>query len=121
MDRTIPIEEQQKKRRKRLLIAGGSILLLFLLIIWGSFLLKPSLSRDSLQISTVERGVLEISINASGTVTPAYEEIVNSPIESRILEVYKKAGDSVEMNQPILKLDLQTARTDLDKLLDAPS
>lgn len=118
MDRTIPIEEQRKKRRKRLLIAGGSILLLFLLIIWGSFLLKPSLSRDSLQISTVERGVLEISINASGTVTPAYEEIVNSPIESRILEVYKKAGDSVEMNQPILKLDLQTARTDLDKLLD---
>lgn len=118
MDRLIPIEEQQKKRRKRLIIVGGSVLLFFLLIVWGIFLLKPSVSRNNLQISTVERGVLEISINASGTVAPAYEEIVNSPIESRILEVYKKAGDSVDVNQPILKLDLQTARTDLDKLLD---
>jgi len=118
MDRSIPIEEQRKKRRKRLVIGGGSILFFFLLIVWGTLLLKPSVDRAELQISTVERGVLEISINASGTVTPAYEEIVNSPIESRVLEVYKKAGDSVEANQPILKLDLQSARTDLDKLID---
>ncbi len=118
MDRNIPIEEQRKKRRKKLVVAGGSVLLFFLLLVWGIVFLKPSVNRDDIQISTVGRGVLEISMNASGTVAPAYEEMVNSPIESRILEVYKKAGDSVEANQPILKLDLQSTRTDLEKLLD---
>ena len=34
------------------------------------------------------------------------------------MEVYKKVGDSVQVGQPLLKLDLQTARTDYDKLLD---
>ena len=49
---------------------------------------------------------------------PAFEEIINSPIQSRILETYKRGGDQVEKGEPILKLDLQSAETDYEKQLD---
>lgn len=118
MDRTIPIEEQKKKRRRRLMTWGGGAIVVFAALIVGAVSLQPSVARQSIAFSTVDVGVLEISINAGGTVAPAYEEIINSPIDSRIVEVYKKVGDSVQARQPLLKLDLQTARTDYDKLLD---
>ena len=57
------------------------------------------------------------SIN-SGKVVPAFEEIINSPINSRIVEVYKRGGDSVDVGTPILKLDLQSAETEYRKQLD---
>ena len=49
---------------------------------------------------------------------PAFEEIINSPINTRIVEVYKKGGDSVDVGTPILKLDLQSTETEYQKLLD---
>ena len=55
---------------------------------------------------------------ASGKVVPAFEEIINSPINSRIVEIYKKGGDSVDVGTPILKLDLLSAETDYKKQLD---
>jgi HlyD family secretion protein len=62
--------------------------------------------------------MLEVSVSATGKVAPAFEEIINSPINSRILEVYLRGGDSVDVGTPILRLDLQTAENDLNKLLD---
>ena len=62
--------------------------------------------------------LIEVSVSASGKVVPAFEEIINSPINSRILEVYKKGGDSVDVGTPILKLDLQSTETEYKKLLD---
>jgi HlyD family secretion protein len=69
-------------------------------------------------ISTVDVGALEVSVTAAGKVVPAFEEIINSPINSRIVEIYKKGGDVVEVGTPILRLDLQSAETDYNKLLD---
>ena len=54
----------------------------------------------------------------SYTHLPAFEEIINSPINSRIVEIYKKGGDSVDVGTPILKLDLLSAETDYKKQLD---
>lgn len=62
--------------------------------------------------------MIEVSVSASGKVVPAFEEIINSPINSRIVEVYRKGGDSVEIGTPILKLDLQSTETEYKKLLD---
>lgn len=40
--------------------------------------------------SEVTRGTIEVSVSASGKVVPAFEEIINTPINSRIVEVYGK-------------------------------
>ena len=81
-------------------------------------MLQTSLKRKDLNISTVDKGVIEVSVSASGKVIPAFEEIINSPINSRIMEVYKRGGDSVDVGTPILKLDLQSAETEYNKQLD---
>ena len=63
--------------------------------------------------------MIEVSVSASGKVVPAFEEIINSPINSRASSrCTKKVGDSVEVGTPILKLDLQSTETEYKKLLD---
>lgn len=118
MDREISREVQKKEQRKQILKIGSVVAGLVLVIVLGISFLQPSLERKNLNISTVDKGVIEVSVSASGKVVPAFEEIINSPINSRIVEIYKKGGDSVDVGTPILKLDLQSAETDYKKQLD---
>ena len=118
MDREIPKEVKQKERNKRLMRYGlwgvGGIVIIGVLI----SLMRTGVKEKDLVFSTVDQGTIEVSVSASGKVVPAFEEIINSPINTRIVEVYKKGGDSVEVGTPILKLDLQSAETDYKKMLD---
>lgn len=118
MDREIPKEILKKERSRRILkyggIGGGCIALILILF----SLMRSSVKEKDLVFSEVSKGTIEVSVSASGKVVPAFEEIINSPINTRILEVYKKGGDSVNIGTPILKLDLQSAKTEYNKLLD---
>lgn len=118
MDREIPKEVLKKERNRRILkyggIGGGCIALILILF----SLMRSSVKEKDLVFSEVSKGTIEVSVSASGKVVPAFEEIINSPINTRILEVYKKGGDSVNIGTPILKLDLQSAKTEYNKLLD---
>jgi HlyD family secretion protein len=118
MDREIPKRVRRKEQRKQLIkiitATVGAVSIVGLII----SVMQASLNRKDLHISTVDKGVIEVSVSASGKVVPAFEEIINSPIHSRIVEIYKRGGDSVDIGTPILKLDLQTAETDYNKLLD---
>nr|WP_129732428.1 efflux RND transporter periplasmic adaptor subunit [Parabacteroides goldsteinii] len=118
MDREISKEEQRKEQRKQFIKIGAGVGAAVVLIAVVISFLQTSLNRKDLTISTVDKGVIEVSVSASGKVIPAFEEIINSPINSRIVEIYKKGGDSVDIGTPILKLDLQSAETDYKKLLD---
>ena len=80
--------------------------------------MRTGVKTKDLVLSTVDKGTIEVSVSASGKVVPAFEEIINSPINTRIVEIYKKGGDSVDVGTPILKLDLQSVETDYKKLLD---
>lgn len=97
---------------------GGGIVAAALVISGIFRFMQSSVRADELRFSTVDMGTIDVSVSASGKVVPAFEEIINSPIDSKILEVYKKGGDSVSLGTPILRLDLQTAETDYQKLLD---
>lgn len=118
MDREISKAEQRKEQRKQFIKIGAGVGIGIALIAIVISFLQTSLNRKDLTISTVDKGVIEVSVSASGKVIPAFEEIINSPINSRIVEIYKKGGDSVDIGTPILKLDLQSAETDYNKLLD---
>jgi HlyD family secretion protein len=118
MDREIPKEVRDKERKKMLIKYGvigvAGIVCIALLI---SFM-RSSVNRKDLVFSEVDTGIIEVSVSASGKVVPAFEEIINSPINTRIVEVYRKGGDSVDVGTPILKLDLQSTETEYKKLLD---
>ncbi len=115
MDREISKEEIKKRRNKKIIRAGAIVLIIFTGFIIVEKWLGQSVNRADLTFSTVDRGTIEVSVNASGKVVPIFEEIINSPINSRIIETYKKSGDAVDAGTPILKLDLQSAETDYQK------
>lgn len=118
MDREISKEVQRKEQRKQIIKIGSIAGALIALVIGIISMLQTSLNRKDIHISKVDKGAIEVSVSASGKVIPAFEEIINSPINSRIMEIYKKGGDSVDVGTPILKLDLQSAETDYNKQLD---
>ncbi|KAA6312125.1 hypothetical protein EZS27_036889, partial [termite gut metagenome] len=80
--------------------------------------MRTGVQRKDLIFSTVDNGTIEISTGASGRIVLAFEEIINSPVDSRIVEIYRKGGDLVETGTPILKLDLQSMETEYKKSLD---
>ena len=109
MDREIPKEVRNKERNKKIIRYGG---------MGAAGIVVISVKEKDIVFSQVSTGTIEVSVSASGKVVPAFEEIINSPINTRILEVYKKGGDSVDIGTPILKLDLQSAETDYKQKLD---
>ena len=106
--------ERKKKFIKYGAIGVAAVVCIAVLI---SFM-RSSVNRKDLVFSEVDNGTIEVSVSASGKVVPAFEEIINSPINTRIVEVYRKGGDSVDVGTPILKLDLQSTETEYKKLLD---
>ena len=118
MDREISKEVRRRERMKFWTKWGSALLILILLVSVLFRYLQPSLKITDLSLSTVDVGSIDISIGAFGKVVPAFEEIINSPINSRILEVYKKGGDSVDVGTPILRLDLLSAETDYENQLN---
>ena len=118
MDREIPKEVRNKERNKKIIrYAGIGVASIIVISVLISFM-RTGVKTKDLVFSTVDKGTIEVSVSASGKVVPAFEEIINSPINTRIVEIYKKGGDSVDVGTPILKLDLQSVETDYKKLLD---
>ena len=118
MDREIPKDVRRKERNQKIIKVGGiSAGIIVGMAVLISFM-QSSVKRRDLNFSTVDKGTIEVSVSASGKVVPAFEEIINSPINSRIIEAYRKGGDSVDVGTPILKLDLQSTETAYNKLLD---
>ena len=118
MDREIPKEVRQKERNKKIIRYGIGVVAGVALLSVLISLMRTGVKEKDLVFSTVDQGTIEVSVSASGKVVPAFEEIINSPINTRILEVYRKGGDSVDVGTPILKLDLQSTETEYRKLLD---
>ena len=118
MYREIPKEVRDKERKKKFIKYGAiGVAAVVCIAVLISFM-RSSVNKKDLVFSEVDNGTIEVSVSASGKVVPAFEEIINSPINTRIVEVYRKGGDSVDVGTPILKLDLQSTETEYKKLLD---
>lgn len=120
MDKIISPEERRRTSRRTILkyaavtasivAAGGALMLAF-----GG----KSILREDAMLRTAELGALESSVAASGRLVPAFEEIVISPVASRIMAVYVNAGDSVGEGMPLLQLDLSESESRYQTLRDA--
>lgn len=119
MDRELTHEEIRRERRKmwmRIGIPAAAV------IIGGALVLtlaRASVKRGELNLGTVDRGAIESTIQASGKVVPGFEEIITSPIASRVVEIYGRAGDKVEAGTPLLRLDLEATEAEISKQRDS--
>lgn len=118
MDREIPKDERDRAKRKTIIkwscIAGSIILVIVILL----SLIRKGVNESEIVIATADKGTIETSVSASGKVVPAFEEIINSPISTRIVEIFAKEGDSVVEGTPLLRLDLQSTESQINQLRD---
>lgn len=120
MDKIIEKSDIRRATVRRWLIRAAWIVPVAALAIWGiSAIGGKSVKSSDITFATVERGPLETAVAASGRIVPAREEIVISPVASRILAVYAQPGDSVSEGMPLLQLDLQEAETSYRNLRDS--
>lgn len=118
MDRQIPVSVQRKRKLKKAAMWMGGFLAVLGIATWLGTQMITSVDKKTLIISEVDRGTIDVSVSATGTIVPAFEEVIVSPINSKILEVYAHSGDSVDVGTPLLRLDLQSAEMDYAQALD---
>lgn len=120
MDRKISADEL-RKRKMKLYAKITSLSVVFVVILAAiAYILKPAITLTDIETSMAQKGCLEISIGATGTIIPFYEEVITSPIATKIIDVYKKSGETLHKGDTILRLDLSSAnvefQTDLDDI-----
>lgn len=121
MDREISKDFLHQQKRKNIIRAAVIAVAAVIIIAVVISLARTGVKVDDLKLSTADRGTIETSVSASGRVAPAFEEIINSPISTKIVEVYSKAGDNVAEGTPLLRLDLLSAEAEVKKMNDERS
>lgn len=118
MDKEIPVEQIRKRRLRRIV----TVVLPFVLIIVAAVIVislsGATVRRSGLIIAKAELGNVENSVVSSGKVVPAFEQVMVSPVATRIMEIYCQEGAEVDSGQPIMRLDLHAAETEVRKLSD---
>ncbi len=116
MDREI--DSAVLKRRMVRRIVSGVVVLTTVVILLAALpgWLSPSLQRARIRTAPVVRGRIEATVQASGTVRPAFEKVLSSPVESRVLRILIRPGAEVLPGDPVLELDTSATRLELDRL-----
>ena len=116
MDRELS-ESTIRKKKRSLVFRITLFSLLFLLIFFSARrIIKPSVKISEIRTDVVKTGDIEVSITGYGVVVPEFEEVKNSPIQSRIVYINKNAGDKVTSGDTILSLDKKNLESSLIKV-----
>src|SRR4051794_18416201 len=110
MDRIIPESEQRRRTTKRVIGSLVAIAALAFSVAATMQWLRPSLRRADLQLARVERGSVDRTLQAAGTVMPAVEQVVSAPVEARVLRIVRRAGDRVRAGDELVALDTSASR-----------
>ena len=106
----IPITPSALQRRRRLtMLTAALVLAAVCASAWAiNHLLRPSINAADTRIVEVRRGDIANTINAAGIVIPMHEELVTSPIQSRVAKVHAKLGQTVAAGALLIELDDRT-------------
>lgn len=76
----------------------------------------PSVRLNDLAVAEVRRGSIANTVSASGVVVPEHEELVPSPIQSRVAKVHARLGQQVAADELLLELDDRSVRLAIDAI-----
>lgn len=116
MDREIDptiIKQQDWKRRGVIVVA---VILLILALFGLRRLLSTKVEANRLRVAEAELGRMDNTLNASGEVIPAFEQVITAPIRAEVREVLAAVGSQVEPGSPILSLDKSFSELEYEKL-----
>ncbi|GAB3319330.1 efflux RND transporter periplasmic adaptor subunit [Larkinella ripae] len=118
MDRELAPEIVRKSRTKTYTIAFASLVVVAVVLLFFRTVLKTSVEAARIRTATAEVGPVENSLNATGEVIPAYEQIITSPIRASIRRVLLTPGTQIKPGQAIMDLDKSLTIIDYEKMQD---
>lgn len=117
MDKELSQTEQRKIKLKKAAYTLIPVCLVIVGVLAFRSIINPSISRGSILTARAEIGSIEGTVSASGRVIPEFEQVLASPIVTKIEKIYFRAGENVKAGDSILELDTETLNNDYGKLL----
>jgi HlyD family secretion protein len=116
MDREISPDVRRRVIVKRVVTAVVAVAAIVFSFAATVAWLRPSIRRRDIQTAAVGRGPVDATLQASGTIIPAVEQVVSAPLDSRVLRIVRRAGDHVRAGDPIVELDTASAHLALERV-----
>lgn len=116
MDRELTTKFITQTNRKRWLIGLSIVAILIAGLAGLRTLLQTSVDAATIRSALVQVGPVENTLNATGEVIPAYEQIIASPVRASIRRVLLTPGTRVKTGQAILELDKSLTQIDYKKI-----
>jgi HlyD family secretion protein len=116
MDRPVSKEHKRKLLIRQIGVISIIIIIPLLIILFLKSAFVPGVSISQVVTGISDRGDIQITVQGSGNVIPAYEEIITSPFRSNIMRIIKKPGDKVFPKDTLLILNNKLAENDLNML-----
>jgi len=118
MDRELAPELLTRSRRKPWLMGLITVIGLIGAVLGMRSLLKTSVDAAKIRTAILQTGPVENTLNATGEVIPAYEQIMTSPIRASIRRVLLTPGARVRPGLAIVELDKSLTQIEYKKLQD---
>lgn len=118
MDRELDVSVQRHRTGRRIAWGIGTLGLIAVVLALLPAWLRPSIERDRIRTGKVDRGPVEGVIEASGSVIPAFESVLSSPVDARVEKILKRPGETVRAGDEILRLDTSPQRLRLETIED---
>lgn len=119
MDRELDQSYQRRRIGRRLAWGAASLGLFVAVLVLLPGWLRPAVERDRIRTGRVDRGPIEGIVEASGTVIPAFEGVLSSPVDARVEKILKRPGETVRAGEEILRLDTSQSRLALETIEDS--
>lgn len=118
MDRALSESTKRKKKRKLTIRLAAVLIVLVISVILLRSVIRPTINSDEFYTAKATIGNIQATVSASGTVLPEFEEIISSPIASKIKGLIKNSGDNISSGDTILFLDTRSAAISVEKMED---
>jgi len=118
MDTPISIREINRAKMKKYGIVISFLVMIILFFYKSLDWFQPESSLKDLTIATVEKGNMLQTLNASGTIIPAFEYTINAPVVTEIIKIYLTNGAEVDAGIKIMELDQEFTVLEYEKLND---
>lgn len=118
MDRELDASFRRRLLGRRVGLGAASVALVVAVLLFLPGWLRPAVERDRIRTGRVDRGPIEGIVESSGTVIPAFEGVLSSPVEARVEKILKRPGEVVRKGEEIVALDTAASRLALERLED---
>ena len=118
MDRELSSSQIRKEKFVKSLKYFAIGFVFIFAILFFRNLLRSSVKKSQILTAVAEIGDIEGALTASGIVVPEFEQIISSPIESKVEQVFYRSGETVHLDSSILKLNKETIQNTMEQLKD---